>query len=97
MKPLIEIINTDNEPNIIEQIMNTNKKNNEEEKLTIAIVRQRIKLINGLSMSEDLFNKIADEFAEDLFKTMGENLNKLQVFAPMNGKYWQLQYVYQNK
>jgi hypothetical protein len=64
-----------------------------DKKLTITIIRQRIKLINGLSMSEDLFNQIADEFAEDLFKTMGENLNKLQVFAPMNGKYWQLQYV----
>jgi hypothetical protein len=62
--------------------------------LDLGGVRQRIKLIDGINMSDDLFNELADEFAENLVNDMGmELLGKLKIYVPMRGKYWQLQYV----
>jgi len=67
-----------------------NIENSTKQALTIPFVRQRIKIVDRLKMDEDLFNKLADEYAEYLYKNIDiSNINYLWV----GGKYWQLKYV----
>jgi hypothetical protein len=60
----------------------------------LASVRQRISLLANYKMSDKLFNKKADELAQIMVNTMGcDIISKIKYFAPLKGKYWQLQYV----
>ena len=72
--------------------MNTDKT--KAEKLTQDAVRQRIFLLERIEMSDEIFNKKADEFAEFMINCFGfEIINKLSFFAPMVGDFWQFKYV----
>ena len=72
--------------------MNTDKTKTE--KLKQDFVRQRIFLLEGIKMSDELFNKKADEFAEFMVNYFGfEIINKLSFFAPTIGDFWQFKYI----
>lgn len=76
--------------------MNTDKTSleNESQPSCLGAVRQRIFLRDGISMSDELFNAKADEFARCFIKSFGcEMIDKLDYFAPMAGDFWQLKYV----
>jgi ribosomal protein S2 len=66
MKPLIEIINTDNEPNIIEQIL-TNKPMSNKQQTAVDIAFEKL-ASQGLLVTKDYKNLVAYREAKELEK-----------------------------
>lgn len=73
--------------------MNTDKTSLEKPSC-LGAVRQRISLLPNHKMSDELFNKKADDMAKMMVNIMGcEAISKMKYFAPLRGDYWQFQYV----
>jgi hypothetical protein len=58
---------------------------------------ERIHLIEGIKMSDELFEIKSKEFAKHLINVFGlEIINKLDYYAPLIGEHWNLCY-FKNK
>lgn len=59
----------------------------------IQLVRQRIRIINGMTMPEKLFNKKSKEMATWMVDNFGmEIIDKLEIYT-LDERWWPLEYV----
>jgi DNA replication initiation complex subunit (GINS family) len=78
MKPLIEIINTDNEPNLIEEIMEKIESKLEQAKYRYKLLLKQSKHIKNVSDKnfERTYHKLCG--MESILECLGVDINKIQ-------------------
>jgi hypothetical protein len=63
----------------------------------INLIRKHIYLVDGIEMSDELFEIKSKEFAKHLINVFGlEIINKLDYYSPLIGEHWNLCY-FKNK